>query len=253
MSQNLNQVPDIPLSIAEDDELGPLKNDTLEPLNRPLISSQKIGEGYLKTDLKSVQYGSYRQQDACLLILESTFHPWSSRGSVWKHVKMVVTFHEMPAAEQIVPDPRNAPIVLALESSATSEATPTAESDAWFQYEKDQHSDISNQAVFVSSCRSDNEKGREKSQVVLRAAIIVKHRGRFQVRFEYNISAKIWYVNMKMEIVRKLTGKLNNDDPVLFDSAVPMGFSLADNDFTNVALKTLLQPVVEGGVKKESG
>jgi hypothetical protein len=114
MSQNLNQIADIPLIIAEDDELEPLKNDPWNSLNRPLISSQKIGEGYLKTDLKSVQYESYRQQDACLLILESTFHPWNSEGSTWKHVKLVIAFNEVPAAGQIKPDSRNAPIVLAL-------------------------------------------------------------------------------------------------------------------------------------------
>jgi hypothetical protein len=253
MSQNLNQIPDIPLFIAEDDELGPLKNDPGNPLNRPLISSQKIGEGYLKTDLKSVQYGSYRQQDACLLILESTFHPWNSEGSIWKHVKLVITFNEMPTAGQIGPDSRNAPIVLALEALATSDTTPTAESDAWSQYEKDQHSDILNQAVFVSSCGSANEKGRDKAQVFLRAAIVVKHNRRFQARFEYNISAKIWYLNMKMGITRKLTGKLKNDDPVLFDSTAPMGFGLKDNDLTKIVLKDLLRPVVEGEKKKETG
>jgi hypothetical protein len=253
MSQNLNHIPDIPLFIAEDDELGPIKNDPQTLLNRPLISSQKVGEGYLKTDLKSVQYGSYRQQDACLLVLESTFHPWSSEGSVWKHVKVVITFNEIPAADQIRPDPRNAPIVLALESLATSGATPTAESGAWSQYEKDEHSDISNQAVFVSSCGSSNEKWRDKAQVILRAAIVLKHNGRFQAKFEYNISAKIWYLNLKMAITRKLTGKLKNDSPVLFDSTAPMGFSLTNNDLTKIVLKDLLRPVIEGEVKKETG
>jgi hypothetical protein len=136
---------------------------------------------------------------------------------------------------------------------ATSDTTPTAESDAWSQYEKDQHPDILNQAVFVSSCGSANEKGRDKAQIILRAAIVVKHNGRFQARFEYNISAKIWHMNMTMGITMKLTGKLKNDDPVLFDSTAPMGFCLKDNDLTNILLKDLLRPVVEGEMKKETG
>src|SRR2546429_7516661 len=67
--KNLNQVPNVPLFVAEDDSLG---------------------EGYMKTDLKSVQYGRFTQQDACLLVLESTFHPWNSQGSLWRYLKVVI-------------------------------------------------------------------------------------------------------------------------------------------------------------------